>query len=85
MPANFASRAALKNALLPIPKLFVAQGLNGIQTRGTDGGHHAADQPDGTEDERGHDQSTGSNDQADVAGFGVLRYGAVQREPSDGK
>src|SRR2546421_11151725 len=68
-----------------LPKLFVPQGLNGIQTRGTDGGYHTADQPYGTEDKRGHDQSARSNHQADVAGFGVLRYGAVEGEPSDRK
>src|SRR5205807_3193490 len=35
-------------------KLFVPQSLNGVQARGTDGRYHAADQPYGTEDNRGH-------------------------------
>jgi hypothetical protein len=63
--------------------LFVPQGLNGIKTRGPDGGHHAADEPYRTEDERGHDQSTRSNNQADIATLRVLRYRAVQSKPSD--
>jgi hypothetical protein len=39
------------------PKLFVPQSLDGVQTRGTDGGYHPAHQPYGNEDKRGHDQS----------------------------
>ncbi len=62
---------------LPFPKLFVSQSLNGIQARGTDGGHHTAYQPYCSKDKRGHDQSARSNDQADVAGFRVLRHSAV--------
>ena len=42
--------------------LFVSQGLNGIETRCPNGGHHAADEPYSAEDERGHDQSTRRND-----------------------
>ena len=58
-------------------KLFVPQSLNGVQARGTDGRYHAADQSYGTEDNRCHDQRAGSNDQADIARFRVLRHGAV--------
>src|SRR5580704_10532641 len=65
--------------------LFVSQGLNGIETRGPDGWHHAADEAYGTEDERGHDQSTGRNDEADIARFCVLRHRAIQGKPSDGE
>src|SRR5258707_5347533 len=65
--------------------LFVSQGLNGIETRGPDGWHHAADEAYGTEDERGHDQSTRRNDQADIASFCVLRHRAVQGKPSEGE
>jgi len=60
-----------------LPRLFVPQSLDGVQTRGPDGGHHAAHQPHGRQDQRGHDQSARINDQAYVAGFRVFCHGAV--------
>src|SRR3984885_123578 len=38
-------------------RLFVPQSLNGIKTRGPDGWYHSAHQPNGSEDQCGHDQS----------------------------
>src|SRR5271169_4746273 len=65
--------------------LFVAQSFDGIHTRGADGGHHAAHQAHGGEDQRGNDQRARSDDEADVAGFRVLRHRAVKGEASNGK
>jgi len=36
-------------------QLFVAQSLDGVQTRGPDGGYHAAHQAYGRQDQRGYD------------------------------
>lgn len=46
----FRQLEALVTLIFGAPKLFVSQSLNGVQTRGTDGGHHTADQPYGSED-----------------------------------
>ena len=69
----------LQNALL------VAQGFDWIQAGGAEGWNHAADQSDGAENERGHNQRSGSDDQPNVARLAVFREGAVQRDPADGK
>ncbi len=63
--------------LLWLTKLFVSQGFNRIQTRSPDGGHHSTHQPDSRKDQRGHNQRARSNDQANVAAFGVLSHRAV--------
>jgi hypothetical protein len=65
--------------------LFVAQGFDGVEAGGADGGDHAADQSDGGEDEDGDDQSDRVDHQADVAGFGVFGHGAVEGESANGE
>ena len=64
---------------------FVPQSLNRIQPRGAQSRNHAANQSHGAENERGRDQRSRSDDQADIAGFPVLGKGAVQSKPSHGK
>ena len=62
---------------------FVAQSFDGIEARGAESWHHAADQPHDAENERGRNQGCGSDDEADVAGFAVFGKSAVQGESSD--
>src|ERR1700722_13934976 len=65
--------------------LFVAQGLDGIQPRGAEGRNHAADQPDRSKNQCGHDYRAGSDDQTDVPSLRILGHRAIKREPSYGK
>ena len=65
--------------------LFVAEGFDRVEAGSADGGHHAADQSDRTENDDGDDQSEGVDHEADVAGFGVFGHGAVERESADGE
>src|ERR1039458_2697970 len=53
--------------------LFVAQGFDRIHAGGFDGGQHAADDADESEDHRGREQSGGVDGEMDVA-FGAILY-----------
>src|SRR5579863_100258 len=68
-----------------LQSLFVPQGLDRIEARGAEGRHHAADQSHGAENQRGGDQRSRSDNQADVTRFSVLGESTVQRKPSHGK
>ena len=58
--------------------LFVAEGLNGVEVGGADGGDHAADQAGDDENQSGHDEGGRSDDEADIGGLSVLGKGAVK-------
>src|SRR6266446_1204332 len=65
--------------------LFVSQSLDRIQPRRSQGRNHAANQSHSAENQRGGDQRSRSDDQADVAGFPILGKGAVQSQSPHGK
>ena len=65
--------------------LFVAESFDRVKAGGEYGRDHAADEPDGSKDEDGNDQSDGVDREADVAGFGVFSPGAEERKSADGE
>ncbi len=63
--------------------LFIPQGFDGVEARGADGGDHAANEAGEYEDDGGHDDGRGRDDEADVGGFSVQGELAVERDASD--
>ena len=72
--------AGQPRAAVPTQSLLVAQGFDGIEARGFDGGQHAADDADEAEDHRRPDQRGGVNVEMDIAFAGVFDEGAPQGE-----
>src|ERR1035437_1272213 len=63
--------------------LLVAQGLDGVEVGGADGGNHAADEADDGQNHGGDDHRSGRDDEANVGSFCVLGYGAVKRDAAN--
>src|ERR1035437_2993088 len=60
--------------------LLVAQGLDGVEVGGADGGNHAGDEADDGQNHGGDDDRRGRDAEADIGSFGILGYGPVKRD-----
>src|ERR1700730_12095762 len=63
---------------------FVAQALDGVEAGGVDGGDHAADDADQTQNDRRHNQASQVDVEVNVSPLKVVAEGAHQREHSHG-
>ena len=78
-------RAALPRLICDTSEnLLVAETFDGVELSGADGGDHAADDADETENHCGYGEAAEVDVEMNVAGLEIFTEGAHERERADG-